>query len=574
MAVPKRTPCNPNPLQVIIDLGGILMNLNNLKTYVPAVLYKRGLDYFERDFVEQLAEDAPNRWHAFVAGTHDYEVMVKLSGEESVAWTSCTCPFESDSLCKHEVAVCLAIREVKKENSSASIDVLVQLKAMKKAELLEILEELLQKQPTVNLYLTEKFSNADGMDEQTACRLIQRSANRASRSGFIEWDRASQAIEGAEEVQEYVDSLQIEQDAEKIICLSLVVIEECCEMLLGADDSTGEISSVVYESLEKINETLANWPVEIDESTVDGMLNLLYPHIISGLERDITEAAGDLLESVLQWNDKGDFTGKFYDFIEKVIGSREMQNKSYSYTEERFRMCQFVVLQQAGDQQAIDSFYTEHGRYSEVRKAQVLQALDAGRFEKAAQLCIESEQLDVKLAGLVYDWKKLRFRAYEGMGNTAELIDLSFQFALDGEEEYYHRLKSLVAVEDWPKKMEAMLAEMKMRLRCRPLYLGILIDEKRFDELLDYCQKDVTAIEHLHPHLLADYPHEVNEIYTSYIYRVIEQASNRKAYWSACQKIRDFQQALGTEAATGLIKELKFMYPKRRALLDELNNIQ
>ncbi len=550
------------------------MNLRNLNTYVPAVLYKRGLDYFEQDFVEQLVEDAPNRWHAVVAGTYDYEVMVKLSGEESVAWTSCTCPFESDSLCKHEVAVCLAIREVKKEYSSASIDVLAQLKALKKAELLDILEELLQKQPTVNLYLTEKFSNADGMDEQTARRLIQRSANRASRSGFIEWDRASLAIEGAEEVQEYVDSLQIEQDAEKMICLSLIVIEECSDMLLRADDSTGEISATVYESLEKINETLANWPVELDESIVAGMLNLLYPHILLNLEKDITDAAGDLLESVLQWNDKGDFADKFYDFIEKVIGSREMQNKSYSYTEERFRMCQLVVLQQAEDQQAIESFYIAHGRYPEVRKAQVLQALDAGEFEKAVQLCSESEQLDAKLAGLVHDWQKLRFRAYEGMGNTAEMIDLSFQFVLDGEEEYYHKLKSLVAVEDWPEKMEAMLAEMKMRPRCRPLYLGILIDEKRLDELLDYCQKDVAAIEHLHPHLLADYPHEVNEIYTSYIYRVIEQASNRKAYWSACQKIKGFQQALGAEAAMGLIKELKFMYPKRRAFLDELGKIQ
>lgn len=550
------------------------MNLNNLKTYVPAVLYKRGLDYFERDFVKELAEDAPNRWHAFVAGTHDYEVMVKLSGEESVAWTSCTCPFESDSLCKHEVAVCLAILEVKKENSSTNMDVLAQLKALKKAELLEILEELVQKQPAVELYLTEKFSNANGMDEQRARRIIQKSANRASRSGFIEWGRASQAIEGAEEVQEYVDSLQIEQDAEKMIRLSLIVIEQCSEMLLRADDSAGEISSAVYESLEKINETLADWPGRLDDSTVDGMLKLLYPHILSSLEKDITDAAGDLLVSVLQWNDKGDFADKFYDFIEKVISSKETQSKSYSYTEEQFRMCQLVVLQQVEDQQAIESFYVEHGRYPEVRKAQVMQALDAGQYEKAIQLCTKSEQLDMKLPGLVHEWKKLRFRAYEGMGNTAEMINLSFQFALDGEQEYYYKLRSLVAVEDWPEKMEEMLEEMKMHPRCRPLYIGILIDEKRFGELLDYCEKDVAAIEHLHPHLLNDYPHEVNEIYTSYIYQVIERASNRKAYWSACQKIKGFQQALGVEAATGLIKELKFMHPKRTALLDELGKIE
>ncbi|WP_155799318.1 hypothetical protein [Planococcus antarcticus] len=189
-------------------------------------------------------------------------------------------------------------------------------------------------------------------------------------------------------------------------------------------------------------------------------------------------------------------------------------------------------------------------------------------------MCAKSEQLDVKLPGLMHDWKKLRFRAYEGMGNTAEMIDLSFEFAVDGEQEYYYKLRSLVAVEEWPEKMEVMLAEMKMRPRCRPLYLGILIDEKRLDELLDYCQKNVAAIEQLHPHLLADYPHEVNEIYTSYIYRLVEPASNRKAYWSACQKIKGFQQVLGAEAAAGLIEELKFMYPKRKAFLDELGKVE
>src|SRR5690606_8150019 len=117
------------------------MNLSNLKTYVPAKLYKRGLDYFEQDFVEQLAEVASNRWNAIVAGTRDYEVTVKLKGDGTIVSSYCTCPFESDSLCKHEVAVCLAIRAYKKENVSTAVDVLTQLKALKKVELLEILEE-------------------------------------------------------------------------------------------------------------------------------------------------------------------------------------------------------------------------------------------------------------------------------------------------------------------------------------------------------------------------------------------------------------------------------------------------
>lgn len=112
------------------------MNLNNLKTYVPAKLYERGLDYFEQDFVEQLTEDAPNRWHALVMGTRDYEVSVNLAKDGTIVGSYCTCPFESDSLCKHEVAVCLAIREYKKENGSSAVDIQARLKSLKKAELL------------------------------------------------------------------------------------------------------------------------------------------------------------------------------------------------------------------------------------------------------------------------------------------------------------------------------------------------------------------------------------------------------------------------------------------------------
>ncbi|WP_211653333.1 SWIM zinc finger family protein [Planococcus alpniumensis] len=550
------------------------MNLSNFKKTVPAKLYKRGLDYFEQGFVEQLTEDTPNRWHALVSGTQDYEVSVNLRKDGTIVGSYCTCPFESDSLCKHEIAVCLAISEYKAVNGTTAVDVMAQLKALKKAELLEILEELVEKQPAVHQYLTEKFLDTGEMDEEKARQLIRISAYRAVRNGFIEWDWTGQALEGVEEVLEFLDGLDSRQDAEQIIRLSLVVIRECTGMLQIADDSSGEISSAIYESLEKVDEALREWPGEVDEAIVDRMLELLYPHILFGLEQDMTDAPNDLVESVLRWNEKGEFGDKLYNFIEKLIASKEMQSKTYHYLEERFRVYQLWVLQRHSGQDAVEAFYSKHHRYPAIRKAQVLQALRASEFEKALKLCEESEKLDADFAGLLHEWKKLRFKAYEGMGNTAEMIDLSAKFTLDGEEEYYFKLKNLVNPEQWPNKLEALLADMKNRPRSRPLYLGILIEEKRMEDLLDYCRRDISAIEQLYPHLLADYPHEVNEIYTAYIYRQIDRASNRKAYWTACQKIKSFKNALGTQAAYRLVEEIKFMYPKRPALLDELGKVK
>ena len=550
------------------------MNLNNLKKQVPTKLYKRGLDYFEQGFVKGLTEDAPNRFHARVAGTRDYQVSVNLTKDGTIVGSYCTCPFESDSLCKHEVAVCLAIREYKEENRSPAEDVLTQLKMLKKAELLEILEELVEKQPSVSLYLKEKLADPNSMNEDKARRIIRKSVSRASSRGFIERKRVNQALEGVEEVLEYIEGLNLERDAERIIRLRLLVIAECTRILLIADSSSGSIGSVVYDSLKKIEETLAEWTEELDEATVDNMLALLYPHILFAIEQDITDASTYLAEAVLQWNERGDFTDKFYGFIEGVIGSKQMQNKPYDYEEKRFRLLQLKILQQTGDQEAVEEFYVKYHSYSEIRKAQIQQALDAGEYEKVLGLCEESEDMDANLPGLVHDWKKFRFEAYEGMGRTAEMIELGFQFAQGGEEEYYVKLKNVVDPEQWPEKLDTLLAEMKNRQWGLPLYLKILIEEERFEELLDYSRAEVSAIEQLHPHLMEDYPHEVNEIYTNYIYQQIERASNRKAYWTACQKIKDFKQAFGAEPAAVLIEELKFMYPKRTAFLDELEKIR
>ncbi|MBB5179917.1 hypothetical protein HNQ44_001341 [Planomicrobium koreense] len=546
------------------------MKLNNLKAYVPAKLYTRGVDYFKQGHVKDLTEDAPNRWHALVAGTTDYDVAVNLKKDGNLSSTYCTCPFESDSLCKHEVAVCLAIEAYKKEHPGNKPDVLTRLKALKKAELLEIFEELLQRQPAVNQYLADKFSAPIVMDEIAARHIIQKSVNRTERSGFIEWDRTHDAIEGALEVQEYLSTLIPMKDGETMLTLHLIVIAECTEMLEIADDSSGIIGSVINESLVEIHDIMDKWQDGLDAAKVDWTLGLLYPHILFAIGQDMTDAATELAGSLLQWADQGDYANKIYGFIDKVIASEEMQNRKSDYTEEQFRTYQLAILQQQGDRDAVEAFYAKHHSYSNIRRSQIVQALVAGEFEKVVHLCKVSEQIDSELRGLVRDWKKLRFEAYEGMRNKPGMIELAYEFAAGGDEAYYTKLKNLVSAEQWPAMLEELLEKLKNNGWDKSLYLKILIDEKRDEDLLDYCRANLSEIEKLYPHLLKEYPHEVNEIFTSYIYKLIASASNRKSYYTACTKIRIFQKAAGKEAADVLIDEVKFMYPKRKALLDEL----
>ena len=315
------------------------------------------------------------------------------------------------------------VLEHKNEYGSAPIDVLPQLKAMKKAELLVILEELLQQQPAVNLYLAEKFSETAEMDEAMARRIIRKSASRASRNGFTEWDRTDQAIEGALEVQDYLDTLDPAQDGEKMIRLSLIVIHECGEILEEADDSSGLIGAAIDESLGVIRDVMEQWPESLEESMVERMLELFYPAILYHLEQDMTDVPTSLMGSLLEWSGRGNYGNKIYAFIEKIIASEELENKAYQYETEQFRLFQLRILQEQGDSEAVEAFYQTHRAYPRIRKAEIEQEMEAGEFEQATRLCRESELLDLDLPGLVRDWKKMRFEAYAQLGWTKHRID-------------------------------------------------------------------------------------------------------------------------------------------------------
>ncbi|MGO1059636.1 SWIM zinc finger family protein [Planococcus sp. FY231025] len=198
------------------------MNLDNLKRNVPAKIYNRGVDYFIKGSVQELKQESPNHWYAKVEGTEDYHVSVYLKDAGMILSTSCTCPFESDSLCKHEVAVCLAISHYIEENGPAEVaevEILQQLKSLKKAELMEILEELTEQEPAAMTFLINKFSQAAGLDEAAARRLIRKSAARGIRRGFIEWDEVDQAVEGAWEVYDYAEKMDPLKTGEKMIRL-------------------------------------------------------------------------------------------------------------------------------------------------------------------------------------------------------------------------------------------------------------------------------------------------------------------------------------------------------------------
>ncbi len=83
--------------------------LSDFDTLVPPKIYSRGEEYYEEGAVFDLHEESEGEWVASVRGTEDYRVEIELKGGQIESWY-CDCPYDG-TICKHVVAVVLAIRE-------------------------------------------------------------------------------------------------------------------------------------------------------------------------------------------------------------------------------------------------------------------------------------------------------------------------------------------------------------------------------------------------------------------------------------------------------------------------------
>ncbi|MBS3679128.1 SNF2 helicase associated domain-containing protein [Ornithinibacillus massiliensis] len=94
----------------------------NIQRLFPSLIYKRGLEYYNRGHVTDLAYDINyNVWTARVQGSEDYFVEINMKDlEKGSVDTYCDCPaFASYGSCKHIVATLIAIVNKEEPESQA-----------------------------------------------------------------------------------------------------------------------------------------------------------------------------------------------------------------------------------------------------------------------------------------------------------------------------------------------------------------------------------------------------------------------------------------------------------------------
>jgi hypothetical protein len=234
-----------------------------------------------------------------------------------------------------------------------------------------------------------------------------------------------------------------------------------------------------------------------------------------------------------------------------------------------------TIISRFDGEEAAITYMEQHLDNNQFRKKVIERALGENRLKQALELCLDGEKLDSEYAGLVTDWKKLRYAVYEKQNDIKGQKSLAPEFIMAGDFDYFLKLKSLYKAAGWATARERLLVMIeKDRYARSDIYVKIIVHEHLTERILRYCQKYNSEITKLYQHLLRKYSADVEQIFLEYIGLRAQQASSRTAYQEVCAIIEHYAKACGAKNAEAVIQELQEQHRRQPAFLDELSRVK
>jgi hypothetical protein len=562
--------------------------VNEFEEYIEEKILRRGLSYFKNGNVNDVEEITPGVYEAVVNGSEDYLVNLTIEKGKIIEY-DCSCPYDMGPVCKHIAAVIFHLQEDKlnltnehfdtkstgKNKSSKRKTVTEQvnelLKEISHEDLMQFIREKAEENPSFrNLFLIS-FANRNPQEESSLyikqIKSILRTAS--GRNGFIDYSE-SHIVGNA--ISKLLISAQNHLESKNyrsafLICTA--VMEQLTEALQYSDDSDGSIGGNIEYACEILFD-IAN------EELTEEMRKLIFEYCITAFDKriysewDWNMSMLHLASILLKTKEEGDLILFHIDKGEK-----------YLHSGDELQSIQYDILKKIKGDAAADSYLEANISNPRLRRKAISNAIEDKSYDKAGKLALDGIKHDKKdKPGLVIKWYDWLLKISQAQNNIEKIIEyarLLFIDGFSGEQDYYKILKQNVPHEKWNMFVEEIIKAMPAKNRWYNFdaIAKIYIEEKWWDRLLKLVKgsPELHTIEHYEEFLKKDYSDELILLYSKAITGCLENNADRGHYRTACRYLKKIIKLGGIHTAIEIKEELKRKYPKRKALIEELNKV-
>lgn len=569
-----------------------MISITNFEEYIESKIVDRGREYYGDGYVENIEEIKENYFTAVVSGSEDYKVHIVLDGN-LIEEHFCDCPYDYGEFCKHEVAVLFSIldyyettvevepldskpqkKKSKKKVKSSKDSVLNILDVISHQELKEFIHDYTATDKNFKNTLIRNFAVVSGTDSfqlyQNQIKDIYKSGK--DRYGFIDWNQmrrvGNQLLAFLSEIGQYIDQGNLVTAFNR----SSALLEESVAATQFCDDSNGYLSELINGSFNVLNTiALSELPEDFRKKIMSYCLDVFDKQKFEGWEwhEGMLVLAGKFIKNKKEAED-----------ILIRIPKKSSDKDDYGF--ETLQILKYDILLKWMTKFEAEEFLNENLQNSELRAKAISNAVNSFEYEKAKKIAREGIHFDIKeRPGLVRKWYNHLLVIAE-LENDKENIILYARYLLKDnfypKRDYYKILKEHVAEQDWNKFVDEMISDILKQDKYHGKYeltASLYIREKRWTNLFELIRqsRSIHFLEAYEEHVKTLFPKEIINLYVEYVNAVIEEASSRSNYKSACSYLKKIKKMGAEERVKEMVDHFKAKFPKKRALIDELDQV-
>lgn len=558
------------------------MNIIDFEKQTPPEIITRGKRYFKGGKIIKInVED--KAYFAKVDGTRIYNVTVRLDDNGKIIQSVCNCPYDMGNICKHEIAVYYAIREMingiqnTSENNyenKSEIKPSIDNKKEKDEKIRRIIKDMPKQQLEFLLYkyarqvdIVEKdiiyITSSDTDKEKAAKELIREYLNRYKRRGYIDYRNASYSLEGARQVLENAEN----EKALTAVRLCIAVLSIALK-IDNIDDSDGCLGEVIFDSLDIINRKTDS---SLNDEEKKQLLTIILKESDKKYYENWAEFKAELLYSCIGLCDNTMLRYRFEEKLDKIHNKYKNNEYSGEYLSKEIKKIKYELVRRYDGEMEAKLYVNRNIGDDYFRKIAVENALSDEDYDYALKL----------IAKLYYsvqntkEWLEYKLQAFKGKKDIKKTRETLIKLILLGRIDYYDEYK-IICNDNWKDSLNHLLNEFEKDERSfifnKVTYIEIINRENLQDKMLKLCQNDLSYIPELSLYLDEEHKIQIKEEFEKYIMSLSAQSHDRKKYRDVCRIIRRYKKVYGEEYKK-IINRLKTLYPRRISFVSELSEI-
>ncbi|BBB93377.1 MAG TPA: hypothetical protein PKA28_17945 [Methylomusa anaerophila] len=397
---------------------------------------------------------------------------------------------------------------------------------------------------------------------------IAAAKRRGTHSGFIDYHGCTSVCNELIAILEDAGKAAERGDCAYAYSVAALVLVNCAKLAGSADDSAGGITDT--------------------RSYVEGVLK----KACSGVERGSAEAEFIFLQSLKDSRNKAfDGWDEFaYDLLLPTaeLATAKNVNKLYavldefdaklsqkeysSWHQESDCLVRLTAITAIDGEQAAEKFVSDNIQYDGIRRIAICNALDKSDFHRAERLCRDKINSTDRAYHWTREWYDILFEVYSKSGDKERRAELAEDLLLGKHDtKYYTILKQLLSEKGvWTTEYPSILAKLAQNLPYN-MYMGILSKEGETRRLLEQLIIHPSEIFTYGKQLSTDFPAETYDLCLNEIRKQAAEADNRIKYKQVCGNIKKLFDYGGNNEVSRIIEELKAKYPRRPAMIEELD---